>query len=77
MSLGSKIYSLIKKLSIIILIISIIIPLRYVSTNLEYLRVRCFHSLLSLTYKFIIDEDRPNSSSDYRAFKTLCFVLNH
>ncbi len=47
MSLGSKIYSLIKKLSIIILII----PLRYGSTNLRYRRIRCFHSLLSLRYK--------------------------
>jgi len=67
MSLGSKIYSLIKKLSIIILII----PLRYGSTNLRYLHIRCFHWLLSLTYKFIIDEDRPNLSSDYRLVETL------
>jgi hypothetical protein len=71
MSFGSKIYSLIKKVSIVILIISIIIPIRYGSTNIRYLRVRCFHSLLSLTYTFVGDEDRPNLSSDYRAFETL------
>jgi acetyl esterase/lipase len=71
MSFGNRIYSLIKKLSLFILIVSIAIPLRYGSTNPKYLRIRCIHSLLSLTYTFIRDQDRPTLSSDYRAFETL------
>ncbi|CAF0794736.1 unnamed protein product [Adineta ricciae] len=61
----------VRNLSIFILILSVLIPLRYGSIDPEYLRIRCVHSLLSLTYTVIRDENRPTLSADYRAFETM------
>lgn len=64
--------SLNKKLIFLLLIISVVIPLLYDSTNSLHLCIRCTHSLLSLTYTFLPDPVRSTLSSDYR---TVEFVL--
>ncbi|UJR24104.1 hypothetical protein I4U23_027071 [Adineta vaga] len=71
MFLINRIWKFIRNLSILVLIIAVLIPFRYGSINPQYLRVRCIHSFLSLTYTFIKDENRPTLSADYRAFETL------
>ena len=60
-----------KALTIVCLIVAIAIPLRYESTNYQYLRLRLHHSFLSLKYSIIPDHDRPTLSADYRAFEDI------
>lgn len=60
-----------KVLTIVGLIVAIAIPLRYGSTNSEYLRLRLRHSFLSIKYSIIPDHDRPNLSADFRAFEEI------
>ena len=62
---------LLKKLALIIIILGIAIPLRYGSTNHQYLALRLIHSALSLKHSFIPDPARPTLSADYRAFEEL------
>lgn len=57
------------KLTLVVLFISIVISLRYGSTNPQYLGVRLFHSLLTLRYELSVDRDRPTLSANYRAFE--------
>ena len=64
-------YELCKKLIFFILIVSILIPLRYRSTNHQYLFIRLLHSALSLKQSLISDSLRPNLSADYRAFENM------
>ena len=63
--------SLLKKLLYFVLILAVAIPLRYGSTDYRYLRLRLFHSLLSLKYSLTPDPARPMLTSDYRAFETI------
>lgn len=59
-----------KKLFLFIVILAIAIPLRYGSTNREYLTLRVIHSLFSLRH-LSIDPDRPTLSTNYRAFEDI------
>lgn len=63
--------ALLKKLALLILTLAIAIPLRYGSTNPQYLALRLVHSALSLKYSFVSDPARPTLSADYRAFEEL------
>mgnify|MGYP002378930015 CR=1 FL=1 len=71
MSCISCLFKLIKRLSILVLIISIVLPLLYGSINHRYIILRLFHSALSIKHSFIEDHARPNLSSDYRAFEDI------
>jgi hypothetical protein len=62
---------LLKKLFYLILILAVAIPLRYGSTDYRYLRLRLFHSALSLKYSLMPDPARPMLTSDYLAFETI------
>ncbi|CAF1393863.1 unnamed protein product [Adineta steineri] len=64
-------FGCLKKLTIIILIVAIAIPLRYGSTSPSYLAVRLIHSMFSLKNSLIPDKTRPTLSADYRAFEDL------
>ena len=64
-------FGCLKTLAIFSLIIAIAIPLRYGSTNYQYLRLRLSHSFLSLKYAIIPDHARPTLSADYRAFEDI------
>ncbi|CAF1031282.1 unnamed protein product [Adineta steineri] len=65
------IFDYLKKLSIFILITTIVIPLWYKSTNSQYILIRIVHSLLTLKHSFISDATRPTLSAEYRAFENL------
>jgi hypothetical protein len=60
-----------KKLILFVLIVSIAIPLRYESTNRDYLQLLLLHSILSLKHSLLSDEARPTLSADYRAFENI------
>lgn len=64
-------YGVVKKLFLLILIIAIAVPIRYGSTNYQYLSLRLLHSTLSIKYSLITDPVRPNLSAEYRAFEDL------
>ena len=64
-------FSLTGKLALLVLLLAIAVPLRYGSTNPEYLRLRVFHSLFSIKHSLISDPDRPTLSAEYRAFENL------
>jgi len=64
-------FGFLKKLILFVLIMAIAIPLRYGSTNHQYLQVRLLHSILSLKHSFVRDEARPTLSADYRAFENI------
>lgn len=66
-----SLYKLLKRLIFIVLIVSIMIPLRYRSTNPQYLLIRLFHGALSWKYFLISDPLRPTLSADYRAFESM------
>jgi hypothetical protein len=67
----NRFFSFVKKLILLVLILAIAIPLRYGSTNPKYLRIRLFHSLLSIKHSLVPDRARPTLSADYRAFESL------
>jgi hypothetical protein len=71
MASSNRFISLVKKLTLLVLVIAIAVPLWYGSTNPKYLRLRVLHSLLSIKHSFTTDENRPTLSADYRAFETL------
>ncbi len=50
---------------------AIAIPLRYGSTNNQYLRFRLLHSFLSFKHSLMPDRTRPTLSVDYRAFEDI------
>jgi acetyl esterase/lipase len=64
-------FGLLKKLALFIIIVAIAIPLRYGSTNRQYLQLRLLHSILSLKYSLVPDPARPTLSADYRAFENI------
>jgi len=64
-------FGFLKKLILFVLIVAIAIPLRYGSTNHQYLQVRLLHSILSLKHSLVRDEARPTLSADYRAFENI------
>lgn len=66
-----SLYKLFKTLIAIVLIVSVIIPLRYRSTNPQHLLIRLFHGALSWKYSLISDPLRPTLSADYRAFESM------
>jgi acetyl esterase/lipase len=71
MASSNRFVSLVKKLTLLVLVIAVAVPLRYGSTNPKYLRLRVLHSLLSIKQSFTTDENRPTLSTDYRAFENL------
>jgi acetyl esterase/lipase len=71
MSFFSSFVGFLKKLVSFILIVAIAIPLRYGSTNRQYLQLRLLHSILSLKHSLIPDPARPTLSADYRAFENI------
>lgn len=71
MSFLNSIFEFLKKLIVFILILSIIIPLWYGSTNYEYIFIRLLHSTLSLKHSILSDEVRPILSAEYRAFEDI------
>jgi acetyl esterase/lipase len=64
-------YGFLKKLALLILIMAIAIPIRYGSTNYQYVILRFVHSLVSLKHSLVPDQARPTLSADYRAFESI------
>jgi hypothetical protein len=64
-------FGLLKKLVILFLILAIAIPIRYGSTNRQYLSLRLLHSALSLKHYLLADQARPTLSAEYRAFEDI------
>jgi len=60
-----------KKLTVFVILVAIVIPVRYGSTNYGYLRLRLIHSMLSLKHSLVPDQARPTLSADYRAFESI------
>ncbi len=71
MSLLNKLFGLLKKLVILVVIVAIAIPIRYGSTNRKHLSLRVLHSALSWKRTFLPDPTRPTLSADYRAFEDI------
>jgi acetyl esterase/lipase len=71
MSFLNGLFELLKKLILFVLIVAIVVPLRYGSTDYRHLRIRLLHSLLSLKYSIVSDQARPTLTADYRAFESL------
>ena len=67
----SGFFGLLKKLTIVILIFAVAIPLRYGSTDPKYIIFRLLHSALSLKHSLIADPARPTLSTEYRAFEEI------
>ena len=65
------VFAFMKKLVLFVLIVAVAIPLRYGSTNHQYLFIRLLHSTLSLKHSLLPDRARPTLSADYRAFEDL------
>jgi len=63
--------SFLKNLFLLVSILVIAIPLRYGSTNHQYLSLRLLHSILSLKHSLISDPARPTLSAEYRAFENM------
>ena len=70
MSVVRTFFGLFKKLFLFIVILAVAIPLRYGSTNHQYLSLRLIHSLLSLKH-LLPDAARPTLSAGYRAFEDI------
>lgn len=66
---------LLKKLVAFVVLLAILVPVRYGSTNSQYLLVRLLHSALSLKHSFISDPLRPTLSADYRAFENMLRLM--
>ncbi|CAF2752052.1 unnamed protein product [Rotaria sp. Silwood2] len=64
-------YGFLKKLVLFVLIVAIAVPLRYGSTNHQYVLMRLLHSTLSLKHCLLSDQARPTLSADYRAFEEI------
>jgi acetyl esterase/lipase len=75
MSFLHRFFGLLKILAILVLSVAISIPLHYGSTNLQYLRLRLFHSTLSLKHAVMPDPTRPTLSADYRAFEEIMRMI--
>lgn len=71
MPLLNTYFGILKALVLIILIVAIAIPLRYGSTNRQYLQLRLLHSILSLKHSVTPDQRQPALSADYRAFENI------
>jgi acetyl esterase/lipase len=71
MSFLTGFFGFLKKSALFVLIVAIVIPLYYGSTNYKHLRIRVFHSMLSLKHSFLSDQARPTLSADYRAFEEI------
>lgn len=71
MSLFNTFLGLLKKFLLFVLILAIAIPLRYGSTDRQYLTFRLLHSVLSIKNGFLPDSARPTLSADYRAFEDM------
>ncbi|CAF1313483.1 unnamed protein product [Rotaria sordida] len=54
-----------------VLIVAIVIPLLYGSTNCRHLAIRTLHTMLALKHSLLLDEARPTLSAKYRAFEDL------
>ncbi|CAF3410876.1 unnamed protein product [Rotaria socialis] len=62
-------YSLIKNVTLLIVMLAIGIPLYYNSTNPLYLQIRVIHSLISIKHMLVPDAARPKLTAEYRAFE--------
>ncbi|CAF2716497.1 unnamed protein product [Rotaria sp. Silwood2] len=67
-------FGFLKKLTLFILIVTIAIPLYYGSTNVQHLRIRLLHSMLSIKHSLLPDQARPTLSADYRAFEEIILM---
>jgi len=67
----NRLFGPLKKLATLFLILAIAIPIRYGSTNPQYLVLRVLHSILSLKHGLLSDPARPTLSAEYRAFEDL------
>ncbi|CAF0789423.1 unnamed protein product [Adineta steineri] len=54
---------------------AITIPLRYNSTDPNYLCVRLIHSILSLKHSLVSDPARPTLSANFRAFENMLQMI--
>lgn len=70
MSIVRTLFGLFKKVFLLIVILAIAIPIRYGSTNRQYLSLRLLHSFLSLKH-LSPDPARPKLSTNYRAFEDI------
>ncbi|CAF3228073.1 unnamed protein product [Rotaria socialis] len=71
MAFFNSLFSIIKKLTILAVLVAIVIPIYYNSTNPKYLGLRFLHSLISIKNTFVSDTDRPMLSPEYRAFESM------
>jgi len=71
MPISSSLFGFLKKIAVIIVIVAIVIPIRYGSTNGKYLVARLMHSALSIKHSIILDQARPTLSAEYRAFEEI------
>ena len=71
MSFKHSWFGLLTKVTLLVLVLSIGVSLRYASTNPQYLSIRLFHSILSLRHELFTDRARPQLSANYRAFEDL------
>ena len=68
---SNRFFLVAKKLTLLLLIVAIAIPLRYGSTNPEYLIIRLIHSLMSIKHSLTPDQARPTLSAEYRAVESM------
>ncbi|CAF1446535.1 unnamed protein product [Adineta ricciae] len=71
MLLADSLIRFLQRLSLILLLTTISIPLWYGSTNSQYIFIRVVHSLLTVKHSFISDATRPTLSTEFRAFENL------
>ncbi|CAF0989511.1 unnamed protein product [Rotaria sordida] len=75
MSFLNTLLGFLKKLALFILIVAIVIPFRYSSTDPKYICVRLIHSILSIKHSLIPDRARPTLSANYRAFEEMLRMM--
>jgi acetyl esterase/lipase len=68
---SSGCFSVLKNLSLLLLLLAVAIPIHYDSANPKHLQLRLFHSLLTIKHRLISDTNRPKLSAEYRAFENL------
>ena len=66
-----SLFGLVKKLGIVIVLVSIVVPIRYGSIDVQYISIRLLHSMLSFRYMILGDQSRPTLSADFLAFESI------
>lgn len=62
--------SMLKTLTLVILLLALAIPFYYRSTNWKYLQIRLIHSIFTFEHRLVPDRERPELSAEYRAFES-------